>query len=67
LAPRIAGGVVWKVRSAATATFQPIQFSLFDIQCFIRLALLVLLWKQASQDYGALANLGPRQPIFQLD
>ncbi len=43
--------------------FSPITFAPFDVRFYVRLALIVLAWKQASQDYGNLAYLSIREPL----
>lgn len=41
-----------------------ITFTSFDLRCYVRLALIVLVWKHASQDYGALSYLGGRSALY---
>lgn len=45
--------------------WRPIEFAPFDLLAYARLAMFVLLWKHASQDYSALTWLAGREPYFQ--
>ena len=48
----------WRLRSLEA--FEPITFAPLDIRIYVRLALLILVWKLASQDYTGLAFVAER-------
>lgn len=46
------------------AGFSPIAFSGFDVRFYVRLALVLLAWRNASADFGNMEWLAGRDPLY---